>query len=204
MLRTFISTKSLPFPSFSVGESFSSHHFFWPQYWGFCSYWKNVSKCPRQIRYKTKTDPLIFLTSSCDPLRPVFVTLVSLGRLLSCGNRTGVTTSILCLRQEEHMLWQKTCRWYLLSLHSFMNVASSPVTLLRETSSSLKFIIPLISFFLRQPTAHFSVLKAQQKISVEGENKLLIYISVFFKLSSSYLGTLTNTHYLSKYQVSKI
>lgn len=98
------------------------------------------------------------------------------------------------------MLWQKSCRWYLLSLHSFMNVSSSPVTLLRETPSSLKFIIPLISFFLRQPTAHFSVLKAQQKISVEGENKLLIYISVFSSLSSSYLGTHSNTHCLSKYQ----
>lgn len=52
---------------------------------------KNISKCPGQSRYKT--GPLIFLSSPCEPTRPVFVTLVSLGRLLSYGNRTEVITS---------------------------------------------------------------------------------------------------------------
>lgn len=136
-----------------MGKRFLSHHFLWSQHQGFCSYWKNVSKCPRQSRYKI--DPLIFL---CEPLRPVFVTLVSLGRLLSYGNRTEVITSLLCLRQEEHMLWQKSCRQHLLSLHSFMNVASTsvPVTLLRQTSSSLKLIIPLGFFFSLDTLQHVS------------------------------------------------
>lgn len=98
-----------------------------------------------------------------------------------------------CLRQEEHMLWQKSCRRHLLSLYSFMNIISTsiPVTLPRQTFSSLKLIVPLSIFFLNHPVAYFSVLKAQQKISVERANKLLIYTPMFSNLSSSYLDNHT-------------